>query len=129
MAEKDAIARLKLPEFPKRGSSTSTGTAIGDPPSGAGSIAASAETGGTPSTTASPFLLSKGLPPVPAKLVELLRDNIELDHRKLEGSVIPKAIRQVGVKCLVGSHVLVPTQVLCVQSLRKGPGHSSPTRP
>ena len=86
-ADESAVAQLQLPEFPKEGDDKRSAPPIKPTP-----LAGRSESD-TPS--ASPFILSEGLPPVRAKLVakikkgnyvdmaELLHDNMEWDCGRL----------------------------------------------
>ena len=91
-SEETAVAHLGLPEFPKEGV-PATATKSKLPATGTHTLVGSESD--LPSTSATPFVLSEGLPPVPAKLVakiqrgdyvymaELLRDNMEWERRRL----------------------------------------------
>lgn len=106
-SEQGQVARLKLPEFPKNDEGLQPLPSTGTPKVPASLTGLEAD---PPSSSTSPFVLSEGLPPVPAKLVakiqkgdyvdmaELLRDNMEWERRlsssDSSGSKIGRASRR-----------------------------------
>ena len=87
-SKEDTLAHLKLPEFPKDDDKR-----VPPPPSDPKAVLLTPAD--SESTSATPFVLSEDLLPVPAKLVakiqkgdyvdmaELLRDNMEYEHRQI----------------------------------------------
>ena len=90
--EESTLAQLRLPEFSKDGVDGVSTPSTKPKLTTAGSHPSAGSESDLLSTSVSPFVLSEGLPPVPAKLVakiqkgdyvdmaELLRDNMEWEH-------------------------------------------------